>query len=193
MPTQAPDPTPEIAHSSPAPTLIIGLGNLLLSDEGVGIHVLRQLQQHYAFVPRVELVDGGTTGLDLLALFQTHDTVLLIDALFLPEAVPGEIQVLRDKAILATLTKKLSMHHLGISDVLALCELLDEHPREMVLVGIVPEHLELGTVLSPSVTERLPAILREIGAILRCWNIDMQAIEPNAVRTAPTDAMLFGV
>ncbi|WPL17574.1 Hydrogenase 2 maturation protease [Thiorhodovibrio winogradskyi] len=164
--------------------LIIGLGNLLLSDEGVGIHVLRLLERDFNFTPRVELVDGGTTGLDLLALFQDHDLILLIDAIFAPDMAPGEIQILRNEAILAALSKKLSMHHLGISDVLALAQLLDYRPREIVLLGVVPENLELGTELSAPVAKQLPNILSGLQGVLGDWCIAMQAHQPD--RTAPS-------
>lgn len=171
--------------------LIIGLGNLLLSDEGVGIHILRRLEQQYHFNPRVELVDGGTTGLDLLALFQDHDLIVLIDALFAPDAAPGEIQILRNDAIVAALSKKLSMHHLGISDVLALTKLLDYRPREIVLLGVVPKNLELGTELSLPVAQQLPDILASLEMILSDWQITMRPRAPGIPASCPTGAALF--
>ncbi|EIC20579.1 HyaD/HybD family hydrogenase maturation endopeptidase [Thiorhodovibrio frisius] len=183
-------PTADIAAESDA--LIIGLGNLLLSDEGVGIHVLRRLEQQYGFAPSsVELVDGGTTGLDLLALFQEHNLILLIDALFAPDSAPGDIQILRNDAILAALSKKLSMHHLGISDVLALAQLLDYRPREIVLLGVVPENLELGTELSTPVEQRLPDILTSVQTILSDWHIAMKPHKPGIHAPSPTGAALF--
>jgi hydrogenase maturation protease len=171
--------------------LIIGLGNLLLSDEGVGIHVLRRLEQGFAFTPKIELVDGGTTGLDLLELFRQHDYILLLDALFAPEGAPGDIQILRNDAILAALSKKLSMHHLGISDVLALTRLLDYRPQQIALLGVVPENLELGTELSAPVERQLPAILSSVEAILRDWHIRMQSRQPGVATPSPTGTALF--
>ncbi len=171
--------------------LIIGLGNLLLSDEGVGIHVLRRLEQGFDFNPSVALVDGGTSGLDLLSLFSEHQQVLLIDALFAPNSPHGAIEVLRNDAILAALSKKMSMHHLGISDVLALSQLLGYRPREIVLLGVVAGDLELGTKLSPSVKQQLPGILACTQEILGGWKIEMRARQPQASLADPTDAELF--
>ncbi|WP_338053460.1 HyaD/HybD family hydrogenase maturation endopeptidase [Rhabdochromatium marinum] len=191
MSTPTSDPSPTAAPTAKPDALIIGLGNLLLSDEGVGIHSLRRLEQHYGFTPEVELVDGGTTGLDLLELFRQHDYILLLDALFAPEGAPGDIQILRNDAILTALSKKLSMHHLGISDVLALAQLLDYRPREIVLLGVIPEHLELGTELSPAVAQRMPDILANIQAILGDWQIAMHLRESSSETPSPTGAALF--
>ncbi|EIC20373.1 HyaD/HybD family hydrogenase maturation endopeptidase [Thiorhodovibrio frisius] len=171
--------------------LIIGLGHLLLSDEGVGIHTLRQLEQGFDFTPEVELVDGGTTGLDLLELFRQHDLILLLDALFAPDAAPGDIQILCNDAILAALSKKMSMHHLGISDVLALTQLLDYRPSEIVLLGVVPENLELGTELSAPVQAQLPEILSRVQKILGDWKISMRPRQAGGVIPSPTGAGLF--
>jgi hydrogenase maturation protease len=172
--------------------LILGLGNLLLSDEGVGIHVLRHLEQGCDFTPGVELVDGGTTGLDLLDLFRKHQDILLIDALFVPDAAPGDIHILHNDAILAALSKKISMHHLGISDVLALAQLLDYRPRNLVLIGVVPGNLELGTELSSPVAQRLLEILDRIRDILSDWGVRMQdSAAGRTITAAPTGAALF--
>lgn len=166
-----------------ADVLIIGLGNAILRDEGIGIHVLRQLERGYAFNPPIALLDGGTMGLELLALFETHRLILLIDAIFAPDAAPGEIHILRDDAIQAALSKKLSMHHLGISEVLGLARLLAYRPHEIVMLGVVPEILALGTELSTPVQQRLPDILTTVETILNAWGIAMQPRTPE--RPAP--------
>ena len=153
-----------------ADILLIGLGNLLLGDEGVGVHVLRRLECDYRFEPAVTLVDGGTSGLDLLPLFADHRRILMIDAVAL-DAPPGHIAVFRDADIRRALSPKLSVHHLGVSDLLALVQLLDYGPTEIVLVGIVPECLELGLDLSPSVAAVIPDVIERVGAILSGWSI----------------------
>jgi len=104
-------------------------------------------------------------------------------------AAPGEIQNLRNDAILAALSKKLSMHHLGISDVLALTKLLDYRPREIILLGVVPENLELGTELSLPVSQQLPDILNSLQMILSDWHIAMGP-RASAIQ-APAGAALF--
>lgn len=188
--SQAAAPDESRAHEAPR-TLIIGLGNLLLSDEGIGIHALRQLEQHFDFTPKVALVDGGTTGLDLLELFSQYETILLLDALFARDAPAGDIRILRNDAILAALSKKMSMHHLGISDVLALTQLLDYRPREIVLLGVVPENLDLGTELSLPIQGQLPTILSHIKEILGDWEISMQPRKAGETVSSPSGAQLF--
>lgn len=157
-----------------ADILLIGLGNLLLGDEGVGIHVLRRLERDYRLEPAVTLIDGGTLGLDLLPLFAEHRRILMIDAIAL-DAPPGRIDVFRDADIRRALSPKLSVHHLGVSDLLALLQLLDDGPTEIVLVGIVPECLELGLDLSPSVAAAIPDVIERVGEILNGWGIALGA------------------
>nr|WP_246194690.1 HyaD/HybD family hydrogenase maturation endopeptidase [Allochromatium palmeri] len=146
------------------------MGNLLLGDEGVGVHVLRRLECDYSFEPAITLVDGGTSGLDLLPLFADHRRILMIDAIAL-DAPPGHIAVFRDADIRSVLNHKLSVHHLGVSDLLALVQLLDYGPTEIVLVGIVPECLELTLDLSSPVTAAIPAVIEQVGSILDTWGV----------------------
>ncbi|NEV62530.1 hydrogenase maturation protease [Thiorhodococcus minor] len=153
-----------------ADALVIGWGNLLLSDEGVGVHALRRLELDYRFEPAVRLEDGGTSGLDLLPLFADHGRILMLDAVA-GELPPGEIQVIRDDEIRRVLSQKLSVHHLGVTDVLAVAELLEYTLEEIVLVGIVPERLEPGLELSPTLTSRLADFTETAVSILGGWAI----------------------
>jgi hydrogenase maturation protease len=161
-------PAPDV---EPAPAMLIGLGNLILGDEGVGVHAMRRLEAEYAFAPAVELVDGGTSGLDLLPLLKDQQRLLLIDALA-ADAPPGTIRVIRNQEIRSALTEKVSLHHLGIADLLALAELLDCAPPEIVLIGVVPERMEMALGLSERLRERLPEVIDTARAVLRAWGID---------------------
>nr|WP_274600200.1 HyaD/HybD family hydrogenase maturation endopeptidase [Thiocystis violacea] len=163
---------------------MIGWGNILLSDEGVGVHALRRLERDYRYAPEVQLVDGGTSGLDLLPLFGEYRRILMLDAVALDEA-PGEIRVIRGADIRRLLTQKLSVHHLGVSDVLAVAELLDYAPEEIVLVGIVPEHLELGLELSPTLVARLPSFIETTLSILREWGVRGEQRDASEMPAAP--------
>ena len=158
-------------RTEPAGTLLIGLGNLILGDEGVGVHAMRRLESTYAFEPAVELIDGGTSGLDLLPLLPDRHSLLLIDALA-ADAPPGTIRVLRGEEIRTALTEKVSLHHLGIADVLALAELLGYAPPEIVLIGIVPERMEMELGLSECLRRRMAEVIDTARAVLREWGID---------------------
>lgn len=155
----------------PASAMIIGLGNLLLGDEGIGVHAMRQLEADYRFEPAVRLVDGGTSGLDLLPLLKDQQRLLMIDAL-VSNQPPGSIHVIRNGAIKTALTEKVSLHHLGLADLLALAELLDDIPPEIVLIGIVPERTEMELRLSGCLRERLPDLIATTCAVLAEWGID---------------------
>lgn len=166
--------------------LLIGWGNVLLSDEGVGVHALRRLERDYCFEPAVQLEDGGTSGLDLLPLFADYRRILMLDAVAV-EGRPGDIVVLRDAEIRRQLSDRLSVHHLGVSDLLGVAELMGYRPDALVMVGAVPETLELGLELSATLAERLPRIIDATLSILGEWGVASWPRDQasNALEAAP--------
>lgn len=142
----------------PRRIVILGVGNLLLSDEGLGVHALAALERDYDFPPEVELVDGGTCGMELLEPLTGVDLLILLDVIRANRA-PGELIALRGDAVPTRLRQKLSPHQVGLADVLATLQLLDDTPREVVALGIEPASLALGIQLTPTVTASLPALL----------------------------------
>lgn len=150
--------------------LILGLGNVLLQDEGVGVHVVNQLQKHYLFNPSVDLIDGGTSGLDLLGDIEDRTRIIIVDAIEFGQ-YPGYVGILKNDEILARIQTKLSIHHLGLSDILSTLILLDKIPPEIILVGIQPEKLETGLVLSETVNEAVPKAVSIIFTLLEEWGI----------------------
>jgi len=148
-----------------AKIIVIGVGNLLLKDEGVGIHVAQELQKRV--LPReVEVIDGGVAGIGLLDYFRQSSKVLLIDAADM-NLNPGAVvrfspQDIRDQAR----SRKLSAHDVGVLEVLELAKSLGEYPPEVVIFGIQPKEIAWGTDLSPEIEAALPevieAILKEI-------------------------------
>jgi hydrogenase maturation protease len=138
--------------------LVLGLGNVLMGDEGVGVRVLERLvaEQDAAHpLAGAELVDGGTLGLDLLPLLDDADAVVMIDAVDLRLA-PGSVVVLRDAELTARMGGALSVHQLGVGDLLAVARLRGTMPARAALVGIQPERLEVGLELSPAVEAAVP-------------------------------------
>ncbi len=166
--------------------LVLGLGNLLLSDEGLGVRALRRLEAGYRADPALTLVDGGTAGLDLLPLFAEYRRILLFDALAM-DRPPGHCAVIRNEAILTVLSPRLSVHHLGLSDVLALARVLDFPPSDIALVGMVPSCLNTSLELSPEVTTALPRMLALAQTVLEGWGLQLiplgTEIAPGALRT----------
>jgi len=127
-------------------TLVLGLGNLVHSDDELGVHAIQSLQLNPDIPPGVVLMDGGTQGLALLPHISAFQRVLVIDALDVGEA-PGTLVRLEGEA-LKNMPGKPSVHQLGLADLLVALELLGEMPEEIVLLGVQPLTIEWGTELS---------------------------------------------
>jgi len=156
---------------------LIGLGNLLLRDEGIGIHAIRALEARYLAPPGLKILDGGTAGLDLLPYIEDRDRVLFVDAVNFRKE-PGYIGVLENQEIPAMFTYKDSLHHLGLVDLLAAAQLLDVAPREVCLIGIQPHIIETGLELSELLQAKLPLLLACILARLQDWGLPAPCASP---------------
>lgn len=141
--------------------LILGIGNLLLGDEAVGVRIVEALEQRYRLPAHVEVLDGGTSGMELMEIMADRDHLIVADAV-LTGAAPGSIAVLYDEEIPALFTRKVSPHQLGLSDVLMALRLTDEFPRRLTLVGVVPESLEPGIGLTTVVSQAIEPALAQI-------------------------------
>ncbi len=149
----------EIFHQSapPAPVLVLGVGNVLLGDDGVGPALLRMVGQRYAPVLDVECVDGGTQGLALLGYLAQRTTLVLLDAYSSGKA-SGEVTILNKSELLAASARRASTSHEGnVGELLAVAQLVGELPEQVFLVGIEPERVRTGLGLSSSVEAALPA------------------------------------
>jgi len=145
--------------------LILGIGNLLLGDEGVGVRVVEALEQRFILSPPVEILDGGTSGMALMEIMAGRDALIVADAVR-TGATPGSVTVLRDAEVPALFSRKISPHQLGLSDVLTALHLTDEFPRQLTLVGIEPASLAPGIGLSATVIAAIEPALAHILALL---------------------------
>jgi len=134
--------------------LVLGIGNMLLSDEGAGNKAVADLQQRFHFPPEVEVVDGGTMGLDLLPYLDDRTHLFIIDAVKSGNA-PGTMVRLELDNPPAYFRTKISPHQLGLSEVLAVATLTDNLPPKIVLFGIEPKDLSTGLGMSPEVAENI--------------------------------------
>ena len=148
---------------------MLGLGNILLRDEGVGVRVVEALAERYVLPAGIEVVDGGTAGMDLLDTLAGCDHLLICDAVR-TGGPPGSVVKLAGDQIPALFQTRCSPHQLGLSDLLATLTLTGEAPATLTLIGIVPADLGLGLELSPAVAgvvgpavECLAAELRGLG------------------------------
>lgn len=148
---------------------LLGLGSILMQDEGVGIHAVKHIREHYE-TPGLEIVDGGTSGLDLLDYIENRDRLLVVDAVKFGKE-PGYIGVLRNEEIPAIFGAKASLHHLGLMDVLATAQLLDIAPQDICLIGIQPQTLSLGLELTDLIQEKLEVLVELIISQLQEWGL----------------------
>jgi hydrogenase maturation protease len=148
-------------------TLILGAGNLLLTDEGFGVHFIQYLQQHYRFPEDVELYDGGTLGIMVTHMLEAADQVYLVDVID-AKGDPGDIfRYEKDDFMLGRLPVKMSPHQIGIQEVLALSELRDRCPEKISLFGVIPQSYDAGVELSPLLAEKLSGLAELVVGELR--------------------------
>jgi hydrogenase maturation protease len=148
-------------------TAVLGLGNLVHGDDGVGVHAIQQLQRDPRVPPGIVLLDGGTHGLGLLPHVSGFSRLLVIDAVDAGEP-PGT--VLRfEGAALNGLPGKASVHQLGFADMMVALKLLGESPPELVVVGVQPLSTEWSIELTAPVREAVPALLETVIRQLEIW------------------------
>lgn len=147
-------------------TLVLGIGNILLQDEGLGVHALERLIQDYCVPSAIQLVDGGVMGLDLLPYLEDLLTLLVIDAVQTGQP-PGTLIRLEGDAIPATLALKMSMHQAGLQELLATSQLQGTSPSKVVLWGMEPANVDWGLDLSAPVAAGLDALVQAIVGELR--------------------------
>jgi hydrogenase maturation protease len=151
--------------------LVLGIGNLLLSDEGAGVKAVEELQNRYDCSDAVEIVDGGTSGSELLSYFDDRSHILIIDAVKTGNK-PGTIVRVDDPP--AFFQKKISPHQIGLADVLGLAAITDNLPRNITLFGIEPKQLSTGLDLSPEVARNLSRLVDMVVAELKSIGVDVQ-------------------
>lgn len=149
----------------PAPVLVLGVGNILLQDEGIGVRVVQELQRRFVLPPEVEVMDGGTAGMSLLEDVMDRERVIIVDAVR-TGAAPGTVVRLVDGEVPVFLQQRISPHQLGLSDLLAMLTLAEQAPRYMVLLGVVPESLELSLELSPLIEPKVALLVDQVVAEL---------------------------
>jgi len=174
------------AQAAPRRAVILGIGNTILSDEGVGVHAAAALAAHYALPEGVRVIDGGTAGMELLDELADLDLLLVLDAVKSRRAA-GELLCLTGAAVPVFFRSKLSPHQISICDVLASLEFCGHAPRDLVLVGVEPQSLDLGLELSPAVAGRIPAMVDMAVTQLAQRGI---LLEPRAPRRGANDAVM---
>jgi hydrogenase maturation protease len=149
-------------------TLVLGLGNILLGDDGVGVRALERLQSLYDFPEELRVLDGGTLGLDLLPYVEDADRLLLIDAVQAGQE-PGTLLRLEGEEVPSFLAVKLSPHQMALPDLLAAARLRGRYPSEVVLWGVQPGSMATTLDLSPPVAAQVDVLVDRVLADLGRW------------------------
>jgi hydrogenase maturation protease len=154
-------------------TVVIGVGNTILSDEGVGVHAARMLQSDQRVPPGVTILDGGTIGLELIPYASNATHVLLLDAMD-SQSAPGTLARMEGKDLLGT-TAGRSVHQLGVVDLIAALFLTSTHRQDIVVLGVQPANTDWGTALSPKIHAALAPLVDAALAQLELWKDSRQA------------------
>lgn len=147
-----------------ATAVVIGLGNPLMGDDGLGLAALARLREQWELPAEVATVDGGTWGMNLLPLLEDAETVVLLDAIDAGRS-PGELVLLEGDEVPRGLGVKLSPHQIDLREVLALLELRGTLPSRLVAIGLQPERVEMSDSLTPVVSRRVGKVV--VGAVAR--------------------------
>ena len=139
-------------------TLVLGIGNILLRDEGAGIHVVSGLENEG--YNRADLIDGGTGGFHLLGIIQSYKTVIIIDA-SLDEFSTGHLRILHPKYA-KDFPRQLSAHEIGLKDLLDSAFLLGNIPKIYLIAISIKDFQEMGVELSPEVNKAIPAAMQTV-------------------------------
>ena len=146
--------------------VVLGVGNILLSDEGVGVRAIEQLRADYALPPEVEILDGGTCAMEMLDDLARADHLLIVDAVRSGQP-PGTIVKIAGDDVPVFFKTKLSPHQIGLSDVLATLALTGEQPGATTIIGVEPESLETAMALTPTVAAQMPKLVGILAEELR--------------------------
>ena len=149
---------------APKNILILGLGNILLGDEGVGVRVIEQLFSH-PFPDEIEVIDGGTAGYELINFFEGKEKVIIVDAVKTDDT-PGSVYKMDLSIVQEDETVQLSLHQIGLKNVFKMASMMDLNP-EVTLIGIVPkDYQDYNIGLSEEVEKAIPlaieTVLKEI-------------------------------
>ena len=159
--------------STGARVVVLGIGNTILSDEGAGVHAAAALEACYELPDNIEVIDGGTSGMELLGPLSDTDFLVVLDAVKAGQP-PGTLVKLSGKEVPIFFRTKLSPHQVSICDVLASLEFAGDLPGKIVLIGIEPESLELGTNLTPTVAARISEMASMAAHELMAFGIPVQ-------------------
>lgn len=160
--------------------LVMGVGSILMTDEGLGIRAIEELQKRYRFPGNVELLDGGTSGIELLSYISGRDLLIIIDAIR-ADHPPGTVLRIEGEDAPARFVTRISPHQLGLSDLLAAATLTDELPKRLILFGIEPKDIVMGIGLSDEVRNSMDHLVEVVVEELKRSGCAVNALRPDEI------------
>ncbi|MET0065489.1 MAG: HyaD/HybD family hydrogenase maturation endopeptidase [Candidatus Thiodiazotropha sp.] len=152
--------------------LILGIGNTLLSDEGVGVHLIDRMRASTGERPGIEYLDGGTLSFTLAEPIASASGLIVVDAARMNQA-PGSVRIYRDEEMDEYLQgNRASVHEVSLGDLLDIARLSETLPAKRCLVGIEPQELDWGESPSPVVSEAIDRAIEQILELLGEWQTD---------------------
>lgn len=155
---------------------LLGVGNILLTDEGLGVHVVNELRDAYTFTPEINIIDGGTMGMELLTYMRGMKKLLLVDAVNGGEK-PGTVYEFPHKELEKYFTDHISVHEVGMQDILRIRHIQEEPLEDAVVIGVEPASLDVGFEPSEPVAAVLPDVKERVLKVLASWGVDYQLKE----------------
>jgi hydrogenase maturation protease len=157
-----------MSKSRPASTVVLGLGNVIHSDDGAGVHALQRLQEASDVPQDVELIEGGTLGLELLPYLWDATRILVLDAVDVGQPAGTVVSLTGDE--IRRLRGGGSVHLVGLADLLGALQLVAKPAQEVILLGVQPASTDWGTELSPAVEAAIPQLVTETLKLLCRWS-----------------------
>ena len=158
-------------------TLILGIGNTLLSDEGAGIHALNLLQTLHPELQNITYIDGGTLSFTLAAYIEDCDRLIVFDAAEL-KAPPGTVRTMAGEEMDVFLgAARRSPHEVGLLDLFDIARLTESLPEKRALIGIQPATIEWGMSPTPGVADGLPVAVEQAVDLLGQWTRSSEQLE----------------
>ncbi|WP_300369422.1 HyaD/HybD family hydrogenase maturation endopeptidase [Hydrogenimonas sp.] len=159
-----------------ASTVVIGIGNILFKDEGVGIYAAKYLEENYHFSPAVDIIDGGTLGFKLMTYYQSYEKVVILDTVSIKDK-PGSVYNLPAESLMGLGSYRRTAHEVEVVEMLEICSMLDSM-AEVNIIGIVPEDIECVDI---SLTE---TIRKNFGHLI---DETVRELERSGVEASPKD------
>ncbi|BBB92748.1 MAG TPA: HyaD/HybD family hydrogenase maturation endopeptidase [Methylomusa anaerophila] len=155
---------------------VLGIGNILMQDEGFGVRVVEELVKRFRFPENVQVLDGGTLGMGLLNFLAGTTRLVVLDAIN-GNNPPGTFYDISNEQVKAYFTHKVSLHELGIQDVLATLEVLEKPITEVVVLGVQPAVVDVGLELTATVVPGIEQAVNKTLAYLANWQVKVEANE----------------